>query len=72
VDAAGGDGLIDNPWMPPHLSHRFRTDVDIGMKDFPREFRKALEKVIRNVGFGFPVLIESPADPESSHWHLRK
>lgn len=69
---ANGDGLIDNPWMRPHVSHRFGTDVDIGMRGFPAEFRDELAQIILKFGFAFPVLAESPAAPQATHWHLRK
>lgn len=68
---ANNDGRIDNPWHPPHASHRFGGDVDLRIRDIPRRFRQALHTAIINEGFGFPSLSESPGNPDANHWHLR-
>lgn len=69
VDASG-DGIIDNPWGPPHRTHRFGNNADLRIRNVPAEFRDELETVILNLQFRMPVEGERPQDPDSSHWHL--
>jgi hypothetical protein len=68
---ANGDGAIDNLWRPPHRSHRFGRDVDVRIRNIPRQYRDELGWIIRQQGFAFPVQSERPENPTSSHWHLR-
>ncbi len=68
----GGLFDINLNWRPPHTSHRFGNDADLGVSNIPEAFRRTLARVILHEGFHFPVLAESPANPNARHWHLRK
>ncbi len=66
-------GLFDfrTEWTPPHRSHRFGNDADIGIRELTRRQRAALVAALRIAGFTTPVPTEAPSDPNASHWHLR-
>jgi hypothetical protein len=73
---ANGDGVIDNLWSPPHISHRFGVDADMrirrpGVGFIPEPLRVHLETAILEADFTFPIRAESPANPGATHWHLR-
>ena len=70
VDASG-DGRVDNPWRPPHCSHRTGVDADLRIRNVPAVQRPMLQRAIEANGFRFPVRAESPQVAGASHWHLR-
>ncbi len=67
---ANEDGRVDNPWNPPHNSHRFGIEVDLRTRNVRPSMRNALRVSVRESGFSFPYNPESPAQPGASHWHL--
>jgi hypothetical protein len=71
VDAKPEDGKIDNPWNPPHATHRCGTNADIRVKNIPREVRGTLDRIIQNSSFVTPYSWESLSDPGASHWNLQ-
>jgi hypothetical protein len=66
-------GLFDfqTQWAPPHRSHRFGNDADVGIRELTRRQRAALAAAIRLAGLTTPVPSEAPSDPAATHWHLR-
>lgn len=66
-------GLFDFKveWRPPHLSHRFGNDADIGMFGVTLPQRAKLAIALARAGFRTPEPAASPANPTASHWHLR-
>lgn len=66
-------GLFDfrTQWHPPHASHRFGNDVDVGIRELTRAQRRALVSALNGAGFTTPVRAESSTNPNASHWHLR-
>lgn len=69
--AANEDGLIDNPWGPPHCSHRFGIDADLRIRNVPAEFRRSFQDAIEENELRTPFRVESPQNPQATHWHLR-
>jgi len=68
---ANGDGVIDNPWHPPHCGHRRGIEADLRIRNVAPELRPVLVMAISDNGFRLPVRSESPSNPNATHWHLR-
>lgn len=66
-------GLFDfrNEWRPPHISHRFGDDADVGIHELSRAQRRALAIALAAAGFTTPEAAASPNVPTANHWHLR-
>jgi hypothetical protein len=67
---ANEDGIIDNPWRPPHCGHRTGGDADLRVKNVLEEFRKDLLTAIKDQKLRTPVRGERPEDGQATHWHL--
>jgi hypothetical protein len=76
--------FLNHNWLPPHASHRYGRDMDIGtwtpqgVPIIPLNQRPSLAAGIEDAGFSMPVPNESfdgcalpPCDLASRHWHLR-
>jgi hypothetical protein len=66
-------GLFDyaTEWAPPHVSHRFGNDADVGIRELTRRQQAALAAALRLAGFTTPAPTEAPGFAAASHWHLR-
>lgn len=75
---------LNHNWLPPHASHRYGRDMDIGTRTrtgtpiIPINQRPSLAAALEDAGFSMPVPNESfdtctnpPCDLQSHHWHLR-
>lgn len=75
---------LNHNWLPPHASHRYGRDLDVGtwtragVPIIPRNQRPSLAAAMEDAGFSMPVPTESfdtcgnpPCDTVSRHWHLR-
>lgn len=61
--AEGGLFDIGGNWTPPHVSHRFGTDVDLALVSAAN--RNRLRQLIRAAGISTVIV-------EGNHWHLRQ
>lgn len=56
----------------PHKSHRTGRDADLRIRNIPAGLmRLNLIAAIAEMKLTMPVLNESPANPNATHWHLR-
>lgn len=64
-------GLFDFAieWLPPHESHRFGQHADVRIRNLNQNQQLALAKAIRQVGMTTPYSVESPSNPDATHWH---
>lgn len=75
---------LNHDWKPPHVSHRYGRDLDVGtwtragVAIIPANQRPSLAAGLEDAGFSMPVANESfdtctnpPCDLGSRHWHLR-
>lgn len=65
-------GLFDfkNQWHPPHVSHRYGDDADIGIRELSLSERRVLGAALMAAKFTTPVKAESTSNPRATHWHL--
>ena len=59
----GGIFDLNAKWLPPHASHRFGVDIDIGL--VPASQIRVLAIIIKGAGISTRLV-------ESNHWHLRE
>lgn len=66
-------GLFDfsQEWAPPHVSHRFGNDADLGMAGLNALQKAALAEAAATAGLAIPIAAESPSSTTASHWHVR-